>query len=280
MATLERLANSQLSFPFVSQRKDEIDAPYAEKLKHLLRSNLDFQGKNGVYASHNFHAFPAKFPPQLPALFIERLTQPGDVVLDPMAGSGTTLVEAVLAERIGVGCDIDPLALMISKVKTTPLDPMLVGKAGYRIDRDAKQLLKKNSDTLWCIKAGWTPKTRDFVDYWFMPQTQLELLALSYVIDELEDASLHQFFRLIFSSIIITKSGGVSLARDLAHTRPHRAKVIYDSSGEVLEGMTLVAERNPRLPHISKTLSSPIKEFDKVLQKALDGVRRFSRLKD
>ncbi len=280
MASLERLLDSQLPFSFVAKRRDWIDASYTERLKHLLQGDLDFQGTNGAYASHNFHAFPAKFPPQLPSLFIEQLTQPGDVVLDPMAGSGTTLVEAVLAERIGVGCDIDPLALMISKVKTTPLDPMLVGKTGYRISHHAQQLLKGNPHDLWRIKAAWTPKTRDFVDYWFMPQTQLELLALSHVIDRLEDASLHQFFQLIFSSIIITKSGGVSLARDLAHTRPHRAKVIYDAAGEVLEGMALVTENNPRLPHISKTLSSPVKEFDKRLHKALDGVRLLSRLKE
>jgi len=283
MSSLQHLYDEQLSLPFIKSHTRELtesDASYSERLRTLLQSDLDFRGKNSAYASHNFHAFPAKFPPQLPALFIERLTQPGDVVLDPMAGSGTTLVEAILAERIGVGCDIDPLALMISKVKTTPLDPFLIGKIGHRISEDAQRLLKENSDDLWCIKSGWTPKTRDFVDYWFMPQTQLELLALSHVIDDLENGSLHQFFRLIFSSTIITKSGGVSLARDLAHTRPHRAKVIYNSLGEVLEGAAFIQEDNPRLPHISKTISSPIKEFTKRLNKALEGVKLLSRLKE
>jgi len=268
---------TQLLFPFIDHKKEYPNAPYPERLQRLLQSNLDFQGRNGAYASHNFHAFPAKFPPQLPALFIEQLTQPGDVVLDPMAGSGTTLVEAVMAERVAVGFDIDPLALMISKVKTTPIDVTQVGKVGYQIIKNAKRLQKENPDKLWCIKSGWTSKTKDFIDYWFMPQTQLELLALSHAIDGLEEASLHQFFRLIFSSIIITKSGGVSLARDLAHTRPHRAKVIYNASGGLLEGMSLVKEKNPRLAHISKRLTSPIKEFDKRLNKTLGGVRQLVR---
>ena len=252
---------------------------YAENLRALLQNDLDFHKENGAYASHNFHAFPAKFPPQLPSLFIQQLTRPGEVVLDPMAGSGTTLVEAVLNERIAVGCDIDPLALMISKVKTTPLDSFAVGKMGYRIVEDAKRLKKEKMDELWRIKLSWTDKTRDFVDYWFMPQTQLELLALSKVIDDISDATLKQFFRLIFSSIIITKSGGVSLARDLAHTRPHRAKVIYSPAGEVLEGMKIVAENNSRLAHISKRLSSPIKEFEKRLKKTIIGVRQMANLK-
>ena len=278
MASIERFLDTQLLLPFSEQRGDHIDAPYSEKLQRLLQGDLDFRGKNGAYASHNFHAFPAKFPPQLPALFIEKLTQPGDIVLDPMSGSGTTLVEAVIAERIGVGCDIDPLALMISKVKTTPLAPLDVGKIGYEIIEESKRLVRESPDDLWLLKATWTTKTRDFVDYWFMPQTQLELLALSHAIDALENISVHQFFRLIFSSIIITKSGGVSLARDLAHTRPHRAKVIYDASGNVLEGLKLSKGSNPRLMHISKTLSSPINEFDKRLHKTLKGVRQFARL--
>lgn len=279
MSSAEHIFADQLRLSVTEQRQRLTDASYTEKLRWLLESDLDFQGVNGAYASHNYHAFPAKFPPQLPAFFIQQLTEPGEIVLDPLVGSGTTLVEAVISERIGVGCDIDPLALMISKVKTTPLDPFIVGKTGHWIIEEAVRLKKEKADQLWNIKSDWTTKTRNFVDYWFMPTTQLELLALSSAIDDLTDAKLKQFFRLVFSSIIITKSGGVSLARDLAHTRPHRAKVVYDTSGKLLEGMDIVKEDNPRLVHISKTLSSPIKEFEKRLKKTMVGVRQMASLK-
>lgn len=43
---------------------------YPDRLAELLGGDLDFHGKNSAYASHNYHAFPAKFPPQLPRLFI------------------------------------------------------------------------------------------------------------------------------------------------------------------------------------------------------------------
>ncbi len=280
MASLDSALINQMPLPFVVQTEEAMDAAYPEKLRLLLQGDLDFRGKNGAYATHQFHAFPAKFPPQLPALFIEQLTQPGDVVLDPMSGSGTTLVEAALAQRVGVGCDIDPLALMIAKVKTTPLDPMVVGKTSYRVMEKARLLADSASEDLWRIKSAWTTKTRDFINYWFMPQTQLELLALSQAIEQLTDGDLNRFFRLVFSSIIITKSGGVSLARDLAHTRPHRAKVIYNASGQVLEGEKFVQNKNPRLAHISKTLSSPLKEFDRRLNKMMDGVRQLARQKN
>ena len=60
----------------------------------------------------------AKFPPQLPYIFIDQLTEPGDVVLDAMMGSGTALVEAATLGRRGLGFDIDPLAVRINQAKT------------------------------------------------------------------------------------------------------------------------------------------------------------------
>lgn len=60
---------------------------YRQKLMKTLSADLDFHEYSSSYASHNFHSFPAKFPPQLPRQFITELTAPGDAVLDPMAGS-------------------------------------------------------------------------------------------------------------------------------------------------------------------------------------------------
>ena len=88
-------------------------------LEELLVGDLDFKGQDGSYASHNFHAFAAKFPPQLPRLFIAGLTSPGEIVLDPMMGSGTALLEAYLLDRQAIGCDSDPLAIRQSRVKIT-----------------------------------------------------------------------------------------------------------------------------------------------------------------
>ena len=56
-------------------------------LEKLLSNDLDFHNSSCNYVSHNFHSFPAKFPPQLPQHFIQALTKPGDIVLDPMVGS-------------------------------------------------------------------------------------------------------------------------------------------------------------------------------------------------
>jgi hypothetical protein len=78
--------------------------------------------------------------------------------------------------------------------------------------------------------------------------------------------NLKRFFELAFSAIIITKSGGVSLARDLAHTRPHRAKVIYSQTGEIIEGEKFLEYPHRNLEHSTKVLRSAIEEFDKRIQ--------------
>lgn len=83
----------------------------------LLSSDLDFRNGKEVVSRHNWHSFPAKFPPELPRHFIENLTKPNDIVLDPMSGSCTTLLESVHLNRFGIGYDIDPLSLIIGKAK-------------------------------------------------------------------------------------------------------------------------------------------------------------------
>ncbi len=242
-----------------------------EKLIALLADDLDFHSANSNYASHQFHPFPAKFPPQLPRKFIAALTEPGDAVLDPMMGSGTTLVEALLAKRQPIGFDTDPLAVRIAKVKTTQLDTRKVLETGNVILNRAPLLSHDQRSRLGEeYHRDWDVNTSRFVDYWFNPETQSDLCALMREIRRIPGESdvrmnsveaLMAFFEVVFSAIIITKSGGVSLALDLAHTRPHRAKVVYDMKGDLLSGKEQLHLQRSRLRFISKKLRSPFEEF-------------------
>lgn len=191
-----------------------------ESLSNLLSSDLNFHDKNSTYSSHAIHAFAAKFPPQLPRAFIESLTNPGDVVLDPMSGSGTTILEAYMLNRRGVGCDIDPLAVKMARVKTTPLEVDCL-QLIPEVIRNAVNILKDEVKVNQAISSRFDRKTKEFIDYWFFPETQKELMALLLAIDNYEKGPVRELLEVIFSSIIVTKSGGVSRARDLAHSRPH-----------------------------------------------------------
>lgn len=73
--------------------------------------------------THNYYRYPARFSPVFARKIIETYSNPGDVVMDPFMGGGTTLVEALAAGRIAIGIDINELATYISKVKTSILYP-------------------------------------------------------------------------------------------------------------------------------------------------------------
>lgn len=77
--------------------------------------------------THNFYRYPARFSPSLVRAAIEAFTEPGDLVLDPFVGGGTTLVEALASGRDSVGTDISALATFVSDVKTTLYIPDEIG---------------------------------------------------------------------------------------------------------------------------------------------------------
>jgi hypothetical protein len=89
--------------------------------------------------------------------------------------------------------------------------------------------------------------TKQFIDYWFPVSSHLELYALADAIDKIADPSLAHFLQLTLSATIITKSAGVTFARDLAHTRPHRVEL--------------------------ERAKSPLAEFRKRLQRNAAGLR-------
>lgn len=241
---------TKLPFPMPQINAPPINASYGDRLAEALRQNLDFHGHNTAYASHNFHSFPAKFPPQLPQLFIEWLTLPGDVVLDPMSGSGTTVLEASLAGRVGIGTDIDPLALRLGKTKISTVNFELATQWGTQVWQQAEHYLRHSARSITTeINNYFDEETKKFIDYWFLSTTQHELFSLAIEIARVPDQTIRNFLELVFSAIIITKSGGVSLARDLAHTRPHR-----------------VSGKKPR---------SALEQFQKRLKKNLRGLTQF-----
>jgi DNA modification methylase len=211
-----------------------------QRLRALLEGELNFHGEDSSYASHDVHAFAAKFPPQLPRAFIRGLTAPGDVVLDPMMGSGTTIVEALLEGRRGIGLDIDPLALRVSQAKTIPMRADDLRDLGLKVISHAQDLLANNS--IERLMQKFDSRTKAFIDYWFYPNTQRELAALVLAMQTVEVSLVRRFLELTFSSIIVTKSGGVSRARDLAHSRPHLDK--EKNPKNALEQFSLRLQKN------------------------------------
>ena len=71
---------------------------------------------------HGFHSYPARMHPATAARLVRAVCGEGDTLLDPFCGSGTVLVEAMIAGRRAVGSDLNPLAVRIARLKTSRAD--------------------------------------------------------------------------------------------------------------------------------------------------------------
>jgi hypothetical protein len=72
-------------------------------------------------STHNFYLYPARFAPAVAREVISRLSSPGDWVMDPFMGGGTSIIEGLSLRRRMIGVDINSLAHFVAQVRTTPL---------------------------------------------------------------------------------------------------------------------------------------------------------------
>ena len=92
------------------------DAPKVARLREAANSTKPASGK-----THTFYKYPARFSPEFAEAVISELTLPGDWVLDPFSGGGTSVIEALALGRKVIGVDINALAQFVTRVSTTPL---------------------------------------------------------------------------------------------------------------------------------------------------------------
>jgi hypothetical protein len=200
-----------------------------------------------------------------PELALETLRKlpPRSVVLDPMAGSGTVLRQATELGHRAVGLDMDPLAVLISRVSTRPCDGELLLRLGDTVLAEARGLPRSQLTLPW-IDAD--PETSAFVRYWFGRPQRVDLRRIAAAVlkvaaaeagNEASEAALDAL-RIALSRTIITKDRGASLARDVSHSRPH--KVETSSVFEVIPAF----ERSVRV--VQQRLSSSLPRGDADVQ--------------
>jgi adenine-specific DNA methylase len=171
-----------------------------------------------VLRANRIHPFPARMAPEIAIEKVERLSKPGASVLDPMCGSGTVIHAAANTGRRPVGVDLDPLAVMLTRVASTPALSLDLEKRAKEIVKVAKRKGVKLPD--WIERSD---RSVEFVEFWFAAQQREDLSRLARTLASLPLAD--DALRVAMSRTIITKDGGVSLARDTSHSRPHRVRL-------------------------------------------------------
>ncbi|MDI6766276.1 MAG: DNA methyltransferase [Bacteroidota bacterium] len=168
------------------------------------------------YLTHGYHTYPAKFIPQVAERLIKEYTLPNEVVVDPFMGSGTTIVESMMCERVGVGVDINPVAHLIAKVKSTPNEPFTLKREYVKIETDLETRMNGKANLFATYAREMVPEN-DRIDYWFT-KTQKERLSiiLGRIID-VRNNNLRDFFLVAFSQIL--KSCSIWLQKSVKPTR-------------------------------------------------------------
>jgi len=147
---------------------------------------------------HSLHPYPAKFIPQIPRRAIHLWTAMGDLVYDPFNGCGTTVFEASLAGRRGVGTDNNAVAILASRAKTA-----IYSKAD--VDAlDAFALKTAGGLDFAPPRPDLIPTNKNF-HYWFDPVTVERLAALKGLILAERDP-VRTLLMAVFSSIIVRVS--------------------------------------------------------------------------
>jgi DNA modification methylase len=144
----------------------EQELPERERTKHV----------------HRLHPYLGKFVPQLAEVFLGRYAEPRQLVWDPFAGSGTTLVEANAFGARAAGCDVSAFNCLLMRVKTAEYDPAA-------LLADVVQLSARE-------RPRRRPAVPPYLKRWFAPQSIAELVAFR---DRIAGTAYPELWRVVLS---------------------------------------------------------------------------------
>lgn len=230
--------NSKLKHQNKDVGVNEMDRYLIDKFESLPIDYWDFVGENTQEYTHGIHNYPAMMISPISRNIIQIISRKRkvDALFDPYSGSGTVLVEGMLAgiERVA-GNDINPLALFLSKVKTTPIDPLMLQNVILKFEKKLNCLyndflpyidyinvyMEEKQGLDITDKNGWGSDATTYLDlfikengisidiprfknigYWFKPSVILSLQIIKQCIDSINDNDIRNFVYIAFSESI------------------------------------------------------------------------------
>lgn len=222
----------------VHELKTREDDKMIEELKKLPLDYWDFKDDDTKEYTHGLHNYPAVMvcPISRNIISLVRGIQPVNALLDPFSGSGTVVVEGMINGIPTVaGNDINPLALLLTKVKSTPLDCNKLKKEAAAVKKRIVEAIYKNKAYLDAVdnfianelgldisgKKGWGDSAPQYlkqfcsekgiditipefknIGYWFRPRVILELAIEKATIENVKDKDIRDFIFVAMSESI------------------------------------------------------------------------------
>ena len=159
MASTQAALYDELAAGDLQLSWSEAELPERERTKHV----------------HRLHPYLGKFIPQLVEALLGRYVRPGGRVLDPFAGSGTTLVQSLESGYDAVGVDVAAFNCLLMRVKTARYD-------AFALEKDLRDALSRRGRS--------TSRTSGYVADWYAPRAAAELLHFRSLLEEYEHADV------------------------------------------------------------------------------------------
>ena len=210
---------------------------------HLSWSEAELPERERTKHVHRLHPYLGKFVPQLVEALLERYVRPGGRVLDPFAGSGTTLVQCLESDYDAVGVDVAAFNCLLMRVKTTRYDL-------FRLESEMRDALARLGQS--------RARPRGYVRDWFAPRAAADLLHFRSVVEDYEHADV---LRVVLARA--ARSARLTTHFDLDFPR--------------------VPQRDPYWCHKHRRECAPVQEAEKFLSRyvldTLERIKAFQKVR-
>ena len=217
---------------------NNIDKEIINEINSLPEDFWDFRNADTKDLTHGIHYYPAMMIYPISRKFINIVTQYKkiDSLFDPFMGSGTVILEGQLAgiENV-IGNDLNPLALLITKVKTTIFNLDILSSELTKLINELDNFYTAKSEATLCFhdyvvnslrcdiyaKGYWSQEAPSIINryfedhsfnfrleqisnigYWFKPKALLEVLVLRHFVETIENLDVRDFVLLALSEVL------------------------------------------------------------------------------
>jgi site-specific DNA-methyltransferase (cytosine-N4-specific) len=215
--------------------------------KKTIQKELSFAGEKLTRERHKIHPYPAMLHPLLVNFLIKKYAKENDIIFDPFCGSGVTLLQSALNNHSSIGFDINPLSLLIAKVKSDKYD---IKKLKEEFDDFKKSILKNKKTDIPEIKN---------IDYWYTKEVIEDLGKVRFILKN-KKYKYNNFFIITFAYICrnqsLTRNGEFKRFRVKAEKIKDFPNNVFDKLFEHIENTIEIFSNSEKPKKVARPILS------------------------